>query len=37
MSTFRTHGALVKVVAGETQPEVVFVYFYPADGGAGEE
>jgi len=36
-STFYTHGALVKVVAGETQPEAIFEYFYPADGGAGEE
>ena len=36
-STFCTHGAIVKVVAGEAQPEAVFGYFYPADGGAGEE
>ena len=36
-STFCTHGALVKVIVGETQPEAVFGYFYPADGGVGEE
>jgi len=27
----------VKFVAGDAQPEAVFGYFYPADGGAGEE
>jgi len=32
-----THGAIIKVVAGDTQPEAVFGYFYPADGGVGEE
>ena len=37
MSTLCTHGAIVKVVAGEAQSEAVFAYFYPADGGAGEE
>ena len=37
MSTLCTHGVIVKVVAGEVQSEVVFGYFYPADGGAGEE
>ena len=26
---FCTHGAIVKVVAGETQSEAVFGYFYP--------
>ena len=36
-STFCTHGTIVKVVAGDTQPEAVFGYFYPADGGVGEE
>ena len=36
-STFCTHGVIVKVVAGDTQPEAMFGYFYPADGGAGEE
>ena len=36
-STFYTHGAIVKVVAGDPQSEAVFGYFYPADGGAGEE
>ena len=36
-STLCTHGAIVKVVAGDTQPEAVFGYFYSADGGAGEE
>ena len=37
VSTFCTHGAIVKVVAGDPQSEAVFGYFYPADGGAGEE
>ena len=36
-STLCTHGGIVKVDAGDTQPEAVFGYFYPADGGAGEE
>ena len=36
-STLCTHGAIVKVVAGDTQPKAMFGYFYPADGGAGEE
>ena len=36
-STLCTHGAIVKVVAGDAQPEAVFGYFYPADGGVGEE
>ena len=37
VSTFCTHGAVVKVVAGDPQSEAIFGYFYPADGGAGEE
>ena len=37
MSTFCTHCAIVKVVAGDPQSEAVFGYFYPADGCAGEE
>ena len=36
-STFCTHGAIVKVVAGDPQSEAVFGYFYPTDGGAREE
>ena len=36
-STLCTHGAIVKVVVGDTQPEAVFGYFYPADEGEGEE
>ena len=37
MSTLCTHGAIVKVIAGDTQPDAVFGYFYSADGGADEE
>ena len=36
-STLCTHGAIVKIDTGDAQPEAVFGYFYPTDGGAGEE
>ena len=35
-STFCTHGAIIKVIAGDTPLEAIFGYFYPVDGGAGE-
>ena len=33
----RTHGAAVKLFSGEPQPEPIFGFFMPADGGVRKQ